>query len=245
MRPALKTIRRLLKRGPVPPLHPLKRRYPLLRRNIFIVTYGRSGSTLLQSMLNTIPGCQIPGENHNALETVFASYERIQKTKTGWGRKAEPQNHPWHGADLVQPQAYASALVEAFAENVLAPDPAVRYFGFKEIRYDAFGPRFPDLLAFMRAHFLDPVFVFNTRNIEDVVKSAWWKTWKEEDVRKLVGKMDGRFADYHAANPDHTVLLRYEDFSADPAALRPIFDMLNEPFDLEKLAPILEERLTH
>jgi hypothetical protein len=31
--------------------------------NIFVVTYGRSGSTLLQGVLNGIPGFLIRGEN--------------------------------------------------------------------------------------------------------------------------------------------------------------------------------------
>ena len=34
---------------------------------VFVVTYGRSGSTLLQNVLNTIPGYCIRGENANTL----------------------------------------------------------------------------------------------------------------------------------------------------------------------------------
>lgn len=245
MRPALKTIRRLLKRGPVPPLHPLNRRFPKLRRNIFIITYGRSGSTLLQSLLNTIPGCQIRGENHNTFETIWASALRAKKTRGGWGRVPRPASHPWHGSDAVTPDAFAEALVDAFVANVLTPDRDARYFGFKEIRYDAFGPRFPDLLDFMHQHFKDPLFVFNTRDAEDVRTSAWWQKWNEEDVRSLVARMDEQFVAYRETHPDRTFMASYESFSTDPEALRGLFEMLDEPFDPARLQPVLDIRLTH
>lgn len=138
MKAVLKKVRRHVRRkmaGRTPILrHRLSRKYPQLKRNIFIVTYGRSGSTLLQSLLNTIPGCQIRGENHNAFESLWASCLRAQKTKAGWGSNARPPNHPWHGSEAVQPASYAEAMVDAFIDNVLTPDPNARYFGFKEIR---------------------------------------------------------------------------------------------------------------
>ena len=39
---------------------------------IFIVTYGRSGSTLLQGILNSIPGYLVRGENRQALRHLYA-----------------------------------------------------------------------------------------------------------------------------------------------------------------------------
>lgn len=225
--------------------HRLDQHYPQLKRNLFIVTYGRTGSTLLQRLVQTVPGCTLRGENFNALEGLWQSVLRVRKTRATWGKEPQPDLSPWYGADQVRPQIYAAALVDAMIAHVLRPPRDARYFGFKEIRYMTLDDRFPEMLAFMRAQFKDAFFIFNTRNAEDVMKSAWWKNKEPEQIRRMVADMDARFAAYHAAHPDHSELLSYESFSKDPEALRPLFDKLGEPFDADRMTVILSEKLKH
>lgn len=227
------------------PAHRLNKPYPQLKRNLFIVTYGRSGSTLLQRLIQTIPGCTLRGENFNAIEGIWQSFNRVRKTRATWGKTPQPDLSPWYGADEVRPLLYANAMIDAMIAHVLRPPQDARYFGFKEIRYITLDDRFPEMLHFMRAHFKDAFFIFNTRDAEDVKKSAWWKNKEPDHIRQMVAKMDQRFADYHAANPDHSELLSYEAFSKDPNALRPLFEKLGEPFDETQMRQILSERLKH
>lgn len=227
------------------PAHRHDRLFPNLKGTIFIVTYGRSGSTLLQRLLMTIPGCTIRGENHHMLELMWKAGERASLARTTWGREVRPADHPWFGADLLKPRVLGDALVDVFVSHVLQPPPQVRWFGFKEIRYDSLGDRFPDMLDFMRATFKGAVFVFNTRAAADVANSAWWANWKPEDVEALVARMDRRFADYAAAHPECCVQLRYEDFATDPAGLRPVFDRLGEPLDEVAVRAVQARRLPH
>ena len=227
------------------PAHRHDKAYANLKGTIFIVTYGRSGSTLLQALLMTIPGCTIRGENHNMLELLWKAAGRAQQARSVWGNDAQPPDHPWFGADKVAPPAFADALVDAFVLHVLAPPKQARWFGFKEIRYDALGDNFPEMLDFMRASFKNATFVFNARDAADVAASAWWKNWKPEKVAALVATMDKRFVDYAAAHPECCFQTRYVDFSTDPQALRPLFDKLGEPFDQDAIKAILNHRLTH
>ena len=220
--------------------------YPDLKGTVFIVTYGRSGSTLLQSLLQTIDRSHIAGENFNALEGLFQASQRARRTRRTWGKKEQPGNHPWHGADNIRPFKLEKLLVSAFVDEVLRPPQDVRWFGFKEIRYNALGPKLPEMLGFMRRSFPNAHFVFNSRNGADVAASAWWaKTHPKTKVMELVSTMDSRFAEYTAANPDHACHLSYDAFSTDPAALRPAFDMLGEPLDRARLDAVLGKRLTH
>lgn len=225
--------------------HRLNQHYPQLKRNLFIVTYGRSGSTLLQRLIQTIPGCTLRGENFNAIEGIWQSAGRVRKTRSLWGKEKQPELSPWYGADQVRPQIYANALIDAMIAHVLRPPRDARYFGFKEIRYITLDDRFPEVLDFMRAHFKDAFFIFNSRNAEDVLKSAWWKNKNPNHIRKMVARMDARFADYRASHPDHSELLSYESFSKNPAALRPLFDKLGESFDEGQMRIILSEKLNH
>jgi hypothetical protein len=227
------------------PAHRFDRKFPNLKGCIFIVTYGRTGSTLLQSLVSTIPGCVIRGENHNVMEPILGAASRARKTRGTWGKAEQPLSHPWYGADAIRPVVFANTLVDAFVDHVLCPPRDARWIGFKEIRYNGFDERFGAAIDFMRAHFKNAHFIFNTRRKEDVAKSAWWAKWEYEDVETLIDNMDRRFAEYHAAHPDYTTMTSYESFSTDPQALAPLFGKLGEALDEAKIKTVLGQKLTH
>ena len=53
-----------------------------------MVTYGRSGSTLLMGLLNTLPGYLIRGENRDALHHLFL-FDQTMRTESGRGPEAQ------------------------------------------------------------------------------------------------------------------------------------------------------------
>ena len=48
---------------------------------VVIITYGRSGSTLLQSLLNSIDGVHISGENGGIINQLYYTYKKIKNYK--------------------------------------------------------------------------------------------------------------------------------------------------------------------
>ena len=65
-------------------------------RSILIVTYGRSGSTLVQGMLNTVDGLLIRGENMNIFSEFFKIYQTLTKLKLHHPATVLPEQ-PWYG----------------------------------------------------------------------------------------------------------------------------------------------------
>ncbi len=51
------------------------------------MTYGRSGSTLVQGILDSIPGYLIRGENRDALPHLFAYHQTLVKEAARVTRK--------------------------------------------------------------------------------------------------------------------------------------------------------------
>lgn len=49
---------------------------------LFVVTYGRSGSTLVQGLLNSIPGYLIRGENRGVLYRLYQYHSRSRRRAT-------------------------------------------------------------------------------------------------------------------------------------------------------------------
>lgn len=219
--------------------------YPDLKGFLFIVTYGRSGSTLLMNLLSTLPGSVIRGENYNTMGQLFEAVRTVRRTKAKWADAGRDPSHPWYGAPDMHPERFADEMNATFVKHVLNPPKNARWIGFKEIRYVAMGEQWTGILDFMRNKFPNSHIVMNTRDQEKVLNSAWWKRHDPAKVRQMVTRMDADFANYNAKFPDCTSLVRFEDYSSDPLALKPVFDALGEPMNTEAMRKVIEKKLTH
>lgn len=223
----------------------MNNQYPHLKGCIFIVTYGRSGSTLLQSILQNIPNAHIRGENYNALAHLFHASRSLQETYNLNGQTEKEPLHPWYGADQVRPSRFEKKLARAFVSEVIRPPADVRWMGFKEIRYTTMTQQLPQFVRFCRRNFPNAHIVFNSRNAHDVAKSKWWAKQPVEQVVGLVSEMDQKFVEISETNSSFTHHVSYDEVVANPLLIKPLFDKLDEPFDLEAIKAVIGRKLTH
>lgn len=235
-----KALKRTLTRGMSAPVDVSK-----VEKYVFIVTYGRSGSTLLQSILGQTPGFHISGENYNALSGLHATYRSAKSTKEDQGQVVRPLDHPWYGAFDVQPERYGAQLAELFVKEILNPPAEARVVGFKGIRWfhepDALG----DMLEFVSTHFAPARFVFNTRDPEKVAGSSWWADLDRSDVVARVQGWNELADTLVRQRPEEAYLVRHEEYVEDPSVLRGLFDFLGEPFDRARIEATLAKKLEH
>jgi hypothetical protein len=210
---------------------------------VFIVTYGRTGSTLLQKLISSIPGTYVAGENHNSLHGAFAAWRDATtlKTKYGWG--FQPIDHPWHGALAADPDAYARAMVDGFITHILRPPRGARRIGFKEIRY--LTADLGDYLRFIDRFLAPAVFIINTRTIDEVAQSAWWKDVDRDQLAADIARFEAITDAIVAECPDRFIKIDYGDWTADPETLRPVYAMLGAHFDAAAVSRTLSVRLDH
>jgi Sulfotransferase family len=209
-------------------------------RYVFIVTYGRSGSTLLMSLLNTIPGYRISGENYNALYRLYQADTAITKAfeQHSDGRHRVSQG-AWYGAPRMRPQLFRYELADSFVAHVLRPEPGDRVLGFKEIRY--IKTDMPDLAGFLG--FLERMFpgckiVFNHRNVADVAKSAWWAN-SERSAEKLQAA-DARL--WEVPEDEQHFHFSYDDVDDSLTNVRALFAFLGEDLDEHAVREVLKVR---
>jgi len=219
--------------------------YPYLKGTIILVTYGRSGSTLLSRMLRTIPGTCLRGENYNTLSHLYRAYVSALETRSLQGKIPRDEKSAWYGAERVEPNDFADALVDCFIEQIIRPQPSVRWIGFKEIRFYELGNELGKFLDFIGTFFPNARFVFNTRPWEDVARSAWFAKKPAEEVRNHVTEMDARFADYCSRHPETTFAVEYRQYSKNTRSLKALFEFLDEDFDLGKCQEVADLHLTH
>lgn len=205
---------------------------------VFVMTYGRSGSTLVQGLLNSIPGYLVRGENSAALNHLHAFHKTLVEESTrGNLVNRRKVTHPFYGMPDFPPEASLAGIRRLVLDTVLRPEADTRVTGFKEIRW------YQDDLAayaeFLRAVFPGARFVVNTRDHADVLKSKWWAKKDNADYlagieRRILGVADGL--------GDAAYRVHYDEYVADPASLAGLFAWLGEEFDLARVRATLETR---
>jgi len=216
------------------------------RGHVFIVTYGRSGSTLLQRVLQSIDGYFIRGENNHTLYPLYLAWRRAYEARFEFGKNQHGETNPWYGADAIRPAEFGAKVCQAFLEEIIRPPETARVVGFKEIRFHEAGDDlFEPYLDFIHSNFANSKFVFNMRGWENVSKSSWWATMKPERVRAIIEGCDALYTAYAAKYPERCHMMHYEDHAGNPDAYAGLFEFLGEPFDRAKVADLIETRLEH
>jgi hypothetical protein len=214
---------------------------------LFIVTYGRSGSTLLQGILNSIPGYVIRGENGQVVRHLYEfdrTAREMRDKRRRWLRGRDdhdgelPVTHPFHGIDRYPRGRVRRDLRRLLVDNVLGPGPDARVTGFKEVRWTE--PDTPQLVNWLRSVFPGARFIVNTRDLDDVARSGWWG--ERDGSREELERIDAMLRQIALDLGDAAYHLHYDDYVDDTAALRGLFEWLGEDFDPDRAREVLAVR---
>lgn len=207
---------------------------------LFIVTYGRSGSTLLQGILNAIPGYLIRGENREAVYHLY----RFHRTCADEARRVTrddgtrlPVTHPFFGMDAFPPDRSLADLRGLMTHTLLRPGPDTRVTGFKEIRW--YQKDLAEFVAFLREVFPGARFIVNTRAHEAVLASAFWRS-KPRDGR--LERAEQAMLDVAARLGEAAHRVHYDDYVEDVTRLGELFTWLGEPFDEATVRDVMSVR---
>lgn len=215
----------------------LRRKVDKLRRQqtpradlsyVFVMTYGRSGSTLLTGLLNAIPGYLIRGENGDALRGLYDFHETcLEQSQRAPVERLRMKTNPFFGiGDYPAPLALQRIRGLAL-DTVLRPKAETRVSGFKEIRWWRGDIR--PYAEWLREVFPGARFVVNTRDHDKVLKSKWWA--KGDDKTEHLNDIEDRILAAAAELGDAAYRVHFDDWVNDPTTLRGLFEWLGEEFD--------------
>ncbi len=219
---------------------------PLRFGSILVITYGRSGSTLLQGLLNSIEGVVLRGENMNMCFHLFKTYQAILESKTHDGKITQ---NPFFGSSKLDEEYFLRQSKETVKNLLLGDrinDSTVKCYGFKEIRYIHILNDLSKYLKFLKKIFPNPCFIFNTRNNEDVVNS-WIKlgwqpeSYKEKGIKRL-NKAEVAFVNAMEENKNNSFHITYEDIVNKTNRVKSLFSFLGAPYTNENADSILALR---
>ena len=222
-------------------------------RHLLIVTYGRSGSTLLQGLLNSIDGCLVRGENFNACRGLFMAYDAIRETRRKNGEMSSSgcATSPWYGAFLLDEERFLQDAREMLLHQLVPEESAGSYhcIGFKEVRYlgevwpctvDA-AEKLSGYLDFLSRLLPGCALVFLTRDHEQVVGSAWWRGRNPVLLKERLRFFEEVLAQY-AEGKEWVYQLDYSDLVERSPRVRGLFDFLGTPYQEDRVEEVLSTR---
>jgi len=151
---------------------------------VLICATGRSGSTTMQRIINTIPNSNICGENYGAINSLLEFYRRIKKSTTiQIPGRLNPTQYSEIIAKNIKPSWYNSYKYQQVVQsirttiiNMFKNNPSTNVWGFKEIRYDSGDINY--ITDFKELFPQTKVIVQFRENIRQQSKSGWFKNDK-------------------------------------------------------------------
>jgi hypothetical protein len=205
---------------------------------VFVVTYGRSGSTLLAGILNSIPGYLVRGENRDALHHLYLFHKTLADESARVGPdNGRQRTHPFYGIGDVPLDRSLADIRRLVLDTVLRPKKDTRVTGFKEIRW--YHADLEEYVAWLRDVFPGARFLVNTRNHDAVLKSGWWA---EGDHADGLAAAEAGILALADSLGDAAYRVHYDDYVADPDVLRGMFEWLGETFDEEAVRAVMAKR---
>lgn len=214
---------------------------------VFVLTYGRSGSTLVQGLLNSIPGYLVRGENRQILRHVWEFDKAGQAERATQRRKQRKRGVEPGSSDVTSPLfgmdnfAHRQALVYArklAVRTLLRPEPDTRVVGFKEIQWGEEDT--PAYVEWLQKVFPGARFVINTRELSAVAKSAWWA--EDPEAADDLARREEILLGLRESLGDAAYHIRYDQFTEDPTVLRGLFEWLGEDWDEQRVRAVLGTR---
>ena len=215
---------------------------------VLICTTGRSGSTTMQRIINTIPGSNICGENYGAINSIIDFYNKLHCTSRDYvPGHYNPASYEDIVSKNVKPAWYNSYKIKEMDDQIrntiitmFKNKPETNLWGFKEIRYDN---KKIHLIKFFKKLFPQTKVIIQIReNIQAQSKSGWHKD--DKNAPAYIQQMNKELVDFYNQNKEWCYLISFERMF-DRSNLQNLFSFIDcrEKYDENKVTEVLNNNI--
>jgi hypothetical protein len=189
--------------------------------HLFVVTFGRSGSTLVQGLLNALPGTLVRGENGFFVHDLYlasASAEAFARDHAKHGSK--DVTSAFYGVRRLRREPFVNATRQLTDEILLGGQPAdrVRRLGFKEVLWHRIAPAETEgFFDWFEDAFPGARYVLNTRDVAAASTSGFWQRQDHEQALASIARVIEVQDFLRRTRPERTVDVRYEALTGERA----------------------------
>jgi len=215
---------------------------------VLICATGRSGSTTMQRIINTIPNSNICGENFGAINSLLEFYRRIKTTTVDYvPGHMNPASYENIISKNVKPSWYNSynyaqmvQFIKMTIINMFKNNSNTNIWGFKEIRYDSGNINY--IKEFKELFPQTKVIIQFRENIKAQSKSGWHK--QDKNAVEFLNKTTKQLIDFATQNKEWCYLTSFERMF-DKNNLRNLFTFIDcgEKYNEQIVDDILKNNL--
>jgi len=215
---------------------------------VLICATGRSGSTSMQRIINTIPNSNICGENFGAINSLLDFYRKIKQTSIDYvPGHFNPASFDNIVSKNVKPSWYNSynysqivQLIKMTIINMFKNKESTNIWGFKEIRYDSGNINY--IKEFKELFPQTKVIIQFRENIKAQSNSGWHKD--DKNSIKFLTITTKELVDFAINNKEWCFLTSFEKMF-DRNNLQNLFKFIDcrENYNEEKITEVLNNNI--
>ena len=215
---------------------------------ILICATGRSGSTTMQRIINSVPNSNICGENFGAINSLLEFYKRIKTTTFDYvPGHLRPASYEDIISKDVKPSWYNSynfqqtvSMIKMLIASLFKNKEATNMWGFKEIRYDNGDIKY--LKEFKELFPQTKVIIQVRGNIAAQSQSSWLK--KDRNAVQYLNTLNNEFYNFYNHNKEWCYFTTFEKMF-DMENIKKIFEFIDcsQYYDQNKIKQILDNNI--
>lgn len=215
---------------------------------VLLCCTGRSGSTTLQRIINTIPNSNICGENYGAINSLLEFYMRIKRTTVDYvPGHFKPASYEDIISKNVKPSWYNSynyqqtvSMIKILIASLFKNSETTNMWGFKEIRYDNGNINY--IKEFKELFPQTKVIIQVRANIQAQSQSSWLK--KDKNAVQYLNKLNNEMYHFYNQNQSWCYFTTFEKMF-NKENIKKIFEFIEcqEHYDENKIKQILENNI--
>jgi hypothetical protein len=215
---------------------------------VLICATGRSGSTTMQRIINSVPNSNICGENFGAINSLLEFYKRIKTTTFDYvPGHLRPASYEDIVSKDVKPSWYNSynfqqtvSMIKILIASLFKNKEATNIWGFKEIRYDNGAIKY--LKEFKELFPQTKVIIQVRGNIAAQSQSSWLK--KDKNAIQYLNALNNEFYNFYNQNKEWCYFTTFEKMF-DMENIKKIFEFIDcsQYYDQSKIKQILDNNI--
>lgn len=224
----------------------------LNRQYICIVTHPRSGGTVLQRVLHSMPNTTFRGESEGAIVDICNLIFKIKDCQENGIKflmddpSSDKSQH--YGLNLIDINKIIDSFNKIFINDILNIDYNNKYIGWKECWFD---PEYHGMrnikkqFEILRLLFPGIKIIFNLRDPIATSNSPGMRG--RNDAINLIKQYHECYKYIHNINlfENNSMILNHEDWNSNPKYLFEQLRFLDLPVNLNSIEKILSEELVH
>jgi hypothetical protein len=215
---------------------------------VLICATGRSGSTTMQRIINSVPNSNICGENFGAINSLLEFYKRIKTTTFDYvPGHLRPASYEDIVSKDVKPSWYNSynfqqtvSMIKILIASLFKNKEVTNIWGFKEIRYDNGAIKY--LKEFKELFPQTKVIIQVRGNIAAQSQSSWLK--KDKNAIQYLNALNNEFYNFYNQNKEWCYFTTFEKMF-DMENIKKIFQFIDceQYYDISKIKQILDNNI--